>query len=1116
MGSGSCFIAAVLCSIDRRRRDMQQLQQTIRLCQFSGEVLRRGIYTVFSLALAVVLGGMMLASPAQAQHDVTGTVTDAETGETLPGVNVQVVGTQRGTVSDREGNYEVTAPSDDASLRFSFVGYEAQTVDIDGRSTINVGLESATLTGGEVVVTGYRTQRRADLTGSVDVVEVDDLQSISEAQISEQLQGMASGVTVISSGQPGQDPQIRIRGVNNFGNNTPLFVVDGVTTSSIGDLNSNDIESIQVLKDSQASIYGARAANGVVIIETKEGQGDMSVSLNSYTGFSQQPDTDPWNMMDPQSRAQLKLRAQCNSNITPSDPQYEFPGGCGGEAVLPDYILPEGSSEGEVDESEYFVIPEYTSGVSPADFTQIVRANKDGTNWFDEITETGAMTKTDLTVSGGGDQGNYLLGVGYLNEQGTVLRTFLERYSLRANGTYNVNDNIRIGENLSYTAEENKLDNELVEGSAIGMAMRQRAIVPVRDIQGNFAGSRGDGLGNPANPVAMRYRTRNDQSLGKRLFGNVFAEINFFQDFLFRTSFGGDVTSGFSSSFAFPTYESSENNDRNALTENAWNNYQWTWSNQVNFDRTFGESHNVSSVIGVEWQQDDSRFEQGVVEDFFSFDPTFTTLDNGSGTTTASSSRFVRTLESQFGQVDYNYESRYFLSGTLRRDGSSVFGPDRKYGIFPAASAGWRITEEAFMQDALPWLTDLKFRGGWGVMGNERNVGENNQFTLYGTLRFAYDIGGTNSSPALGFARARYGNATAAWEEQENRNIGLDLAVFDGQLELTLDYYQKLINDLLFNPELPATAGQAAPPFVNVGEMENTGVDAVLRGQGAIGGLDISGNLNFTTYNNEITSVSAQQDNFLEEDRRFNDGFISRNEVGQEIASYYGYNVVGFFEEDDFNGDGDLVGDVPDQDAAAPGRFRYEDVDGDGEITPDDRKFLGSPHPDFTAGLNLNFQYSNWDLGLALYSSVGSQVWNQTKWWTHFFSGFNGAKAEAAIEDAWHPGEDNSDATVPIQETERTFSTNATPNSFFVEDADYLRIRSLQLGYTLPSDLVSQIGAESLRLYVRGSNLFTFTNYSNPEPEIGGSNAEDVRSFGIDEGAYPTPRKYLFGVNLTF
>ncbi|MFB6279624.1 MAG: SusC/RagA family TonB-linked outer membrane protein [Salinibacter sp.] len=1078
---------------------------------------------------------MAVPGSASAQHTVSGTVTGSTNGEPLPGVNVRVVGTQTGTATSADGQYELTVSDSEATLRFSFVGYQTQTIDIEGRSTINVTMEPETLTGEELVVVGYSEERRADLTGSVQVVDTEDLQQLPGGQLSDKLQGNAAGVSVISSGQPGQDPQIRIRGINTFGNNTPLFVVDGVSTQSINNLNPENIQSIQVLKDaSSASVYGARAANGVVIIETKQGEGDLSISINSSVGMSRQPDeSNPWNMVDPQGRAQLKLLAACNSNqgvsgFTPSDPQYSFPNGCGqypngslGSAELPNYVLPAGADEANPE--DYFVVPEYSGDLSPADFTQIVKANRSGTDWFDAINRTGTTTNTNLTASGGGENGSYLLGLGYRKEEGTVKKTFLERLSLRVNTTYKINDNIRVGENLSYTAEENFLTNELNEGSAIGMAMRMRPIIPVRDIKGNFAGTRGNGLGNAENPVAYRARTRNDENLNKRLFGNVFAEVTFLEDFRFKSLVGGAVESGYNQTFQFPTYENSENNAINAHTEQAWNNYDWTWTNTVNYNSTFNENHNVSALGGIEWKQDVDRFESASVQDFFSFDQSFTNLGNGTGTKSVSSSKTVVTLSSQFGTLDYNYARRYYLSGTIRRDGSSRFVEKNRWGIFPAASAGWRITEEPFMEGRLPWLTDLKIRGSWGIMGNQLNVDPNNAFTLFGSQQYAYNLSGDNASTAQGFAASRIGNPNAQWEEQRNTNIGVDLSILDGKVEATVDYYVKKVEDLLFNPELPGAAGQAAQPFKNVASMENTGIDASVRSQVTIGDLRIDGSINVTSYNNEITKVSTRADAFSSESRRFNAANIVRNEVGHPVSSYYGYQVVGFWssekEVQNANQKARQETGNPDatyQTAAAPGRFRYKDVNGDGQITADDRTFLGSPNPNFTAGLNLNLNYSNWNLSMSFYGSQGAELWNQVKWWTDFFSSFNGGKSVEALKDSWKYGQDNSDATVPIQETQRTFSTNQVPNSYFVEDADYLRLRNLQLGYTVPSSLIQRFGVQKLRVYVQGNNLLTFTNYSNPEPEIGGSGPADATSFGIDEGSYPTPRQYRFGVDLTF
>lgn len=1061
---------------------------------------------------------------AQDGPTVTGTVTDAETGETLPGVNIQVVGTQIGTTTGADGAYELTVPDENVTLRFSFVGFSSQTIDVDGRSTIDVALESATLTGQEVVVVGYSEVQRADLTGSVDVVDTEDMQDIPTAQITDQLQGMASGVTVIGSGQPGKDPQIRIRGINTFGNNKPLFVVDGVPTQSIGNLDPNDVAEVQVLKDaSAASMYGARASNGVVIIETSQGEGDMSVQVNSYAGISQQRDVTPWDIASPQQRADLEWLAYRNSGLDPSDPQY----GDGDEPKLPDYIMPAGASEGDpgTDPSNYFVIPQYTDASLLSEFTQIVRANKEGTNWFDEVMRTAPQSKTDLTVSGGGDQGSYLLSFGYLNEQGTMRKTFLERYSLRSNTTFDVNDNITIGENLSYTAEENRLGSELTEGGGIGMAMRMRPIIPVRDIEGNFAGSAGSGLGNPANPVAIRERTRQNESINKRLFGNAFVEISFLEDFRFKSSLGGELNSGRFENFQFPTYENRENTTTDVYSEGAWNNKEWTFSNTLNYDNSFGD-HNVTVLGGVEWNENMDSYQQGEVTDFFSFDPNFTNLQNGAGTPVQSSFETVTALASQFGKVDYNYARRYFLSGTLRRDGSSKFLRNR-YGIFPAVSAGWRVSEESFFPDT-DFLTDLKFRAGWGVMGNQLNVGQNNSYSLFASTNqvAAYDIAGTNGGGRVGFFPSQIGAPGAKWEEDENLNVGLDAALFGGALEATVDWYQKDITDLLYNPEIPATGGQAAAPFVNVASMKNTGIDASVRGETEIGAVDLRGNLTLTSYSNEITKVSGIQDFFSEESRRFQGQNIVRNEVGHEMSSYYGYKVERFFGGDDFDSNGDLVDGVADQQDAAPGRFKYKDVNGDGEITADDRTFLGSANPDLTTGLTLGASYSNWDVSMSLYGSQGADIWNQTKWWHDFFGSFNGAKGEAALENSWRPADrskprmqwtaQNPDAELPIQELGRTFSTNQVPNSYYVEDGDYLRIRSVKVTYSMPSDLVQSFGANQVRMYVQTTNLAVFSPYSNPEPEIGSNDPEDVTSFGIDEGSFPRPRQFLVGVNLQF
>jgi len=1061
---------------------------------------------VVALGLVLLLfpSGRVLAQ----EVTVSGTVTDAETDETLVGANVRVVGTQIGTATDAQGQYELSVPDPATdSLEFTFVGYEPRTVAVEGRSTIDVTMQSLTLSGGEVVVTGYSSQQRQDLTGSVDVVNTADMQEIASTQVTDQLQGMASGVTIIGSGEPGREPDIRIRGINTFGNNKPLFVVDGVPTQNIQDLNSQDVSSIQVLKSaSAASMYGARASNGVVIIETKKGEGDLSVQFSSYAGIAQQPDNRPYDISGPQTRADHEWLAFRNSGIAPTDPQY----GDGEEPRLPDFILPSGAMEGDpgTDPDDYFVNPEYTDPAQLQEFQQIVRANKQGTNWFDEIYETAPLMKTDLTVSGGGEQGSFLFSAGYLNHEGTLRETFNRRYNVRANTSFNVTDNIRIGENLSFSVSENKQQGGNRRKTAFDGVTKMRQIIPVRDIKGNWAGTAGGGLGNFNNPVAIRERARAEIPLDKRVFGNAFVEATFLNDFTVKTLFGGSFESGFWKRFQFPTFAEAENITTNQWTERAWNNFDWTFSNTLNYQNTFAQNHEVTFLAGVEWQQEETNFEEASVTDFFSFDLDFVNLDNGAGDKNISSTFRESTLVSQFGKLDYNYDGRYFVSGTLRRDGSSKFLNDR-YGLFPAGSVAWRISEESFLPD-LGWLSSLKFRAGWGVMGNQLNVDPNNAYSLFARTNevTSYDVQGTNTDGEQGFFRSEIGAPTTKWERDENLNFGVDLAILSGQLEITADYYRKDIEDLLFDPELPATAGQADPPFVNVASMENTGFDASLRGQFSVGEVQFDGNLNLTTYNNEITRVAGAQDFFS------GAGGI-RNEVGQPMSSFFGYQVAGFWEsEEEVQQANDQAPDGQFQVGAAPGRFRYEDVNGDGQITTDDRTFLGNPHPNFTTGLNLNLQYENWDLNMSLYASQGVELWNAVKAEHDFFSANPlTAKSEEAFENSWKPGEDNSDATVPIQEIESSFSTHEAPNSYFVEGASYLRVRNLGVGYTMPSQWVP---GGDVRVYVKTSNLFTLTEYSNPDPEVGGTSPGNVTSIGFDSVRYPRPRKFIAGFNLTF
>jgi len=1046
---------------------------------------------------------------------VNGTVVDAETGIPIPAINVIQQGTSNGVLTNFDGEFTIEVPTD-AVLEFSYIGFATKEVPVNGQTEMNVTLSAEAAALEEVIVVGYGTKRKVDLTGAVSVVDVESMNRQSSPQVSERLQGQVSGVTIASSGQPGEAPQVRIRGINTFGNSNPLYVVDGVPTENINHLNPNDISNLQVLKDAgSASIYGARAANGVIIVTTKKGAGELSINYNGSYGMQQVPEGNVFDMLSPQEQAELRWRAMQNTN--PGEPIVDLQYGDGEQPVLPYYILPAGASQGEVDESTYYLDPYYTDANELGNFNQIIRANHEGTNWFQEIFNNAPIMNHDFSVSQGGEKGSVLFSLGYSDQEGTLKNTFFERYTARVNSDFNLSENFRIGENLAVSISDNNRVG-LSGENAINHAYRIEPIIPVYDIAGNFAGTQAPALGLGYNPVAVLQRNKNNLTRTSRIFGNMFAELDFLDVFTARTTFGGTYFNTNGKFFTYPQYENSQNQTTySELEKNAVTGYNWTWSNTLQYKQTFNDLHNVSVLLGTEAYYNQYEEIVGVSQGFYSFDPSYVSLSTGSGTQTNSGFYTEDALFSVFGRLDYTFNDKYLLGATIRRDATSRFTNPR-HGWFPAVSAGWRISQEDFMAN-VNWITELKLRGGYGIMGNQSNVDPANAFTTFGSNRTSsyYDINGSNSSVEEGFYRDRIGNPNATWEKNVNTNIGIDMNLFQNRLQVTADYYHKNVVDLLYNTELSATAGVATFPFVNIAEMKNSGLDlSATTYVDFTSDLRMNSTLTFTTYENEIINIAEGVDYFDQVARRFNGSAIVRNAVGHSVGQFHGYKIEGFWDSlEEINTANQAaqssVGN-PDalyQSGIGVGRFRYADVNGDNIITADDRTFLGNPNPDFTAGLNIELTYKNWDFSTFLYGVYGNDIWNQVKWWTDFYGTFIGAKSNTALYDSWTPT--NQNATAPIQETGASFSTSQVPNSYFVEDGSYLRAKNVQLGFTLPTTMAERFGIGRLRVYVQAINLFTITNYSGLDPELTGT----ATAFGIDEGAYPTTRQFIGGINLT-
>ncbi len=1012
------------------------------------------------------------------ERTISGTVT-AEGEGPLPGVNITVQGTTIGVISGLDGTYSIRVPAGGVALVFSSIGYVTKSADVGNQTTIDMVLVADVKALQEVVVTGYTAQRRRDLTGAVATVEPAKLTAIPTGNVSNSLQGRTAGVTVVGDGRPGETAKVRIRGFSSFENNDPLYIVDGVPTQDISSLNPNDIESLSVLKDAgAASIYGSRASNGVIIVTTKKGSKGAKVNYSMYMGFLD-PGEGPQDLLSAQGYANLQWLVYKNDGTSETHPIY-------GPSSAASPSLPNWAGD---------------------------------TDWYDAITRNAFTQNHDISLSGGTDNTRFFAAIGALQQQGIVNYTDANKYTVRFNSEFKfMKDRIKFGENLTmaYRTGHGVSNND--EGSPIQMASyRTQPIIPVymtvavpnglthAFLVGEYGGTGiAPRLGQSENVVATRIRNKDNNNWSMRLIGSTYLDINIFKGLNFRSTIGGTFNNGYWVSYSYKTYERSENNSTNSFSEGAWYGSDWVWTNTLTLDKTFGQ-HKILAVGGYESvKYGIGRNVSGNRAGYFTDDVLFRTLDNGANLINANSSLNTPTaLLSQFIRTDYSLMDRYMLSATVRRDGSSRFGEDNRYGIFPSFSLGWRISKEAFFQN-ITFINDLKIRGSYGTMGNQLAVSPQNQFYSYGGDPGSsfYDINGTFNSSVQGFRPTRIGNLNAKWETNITSDIGFEAFLLNEKIGVKFDWYSKKTEDLLYQVELPGTAGAADAPYVNVASMSNTGIDLELSYRNDFGDLGFDGSVVMTTYRNNIDEIAEGIKFFDSGGSRI--GSYSRNEVGHPMSSFYGYQVIGLFS------DASEVSSAADQDGAAPGFFRFQDTDGDGEITPDDRTYIGNPNPKFTYGINLALTYKNFDITAFLYGSQGNDILNYNKWWTDFWPSFQGQKSTRLLNESWTPS--NMNTTVPKATNISNFSTNTQYTSYFIEDGSFLRLKNLQFGYTIPKAVTDKANIGSIRCYLQAVNLFTLTKYSGLDPELGG----DDRSFGFDGGNYPLVKQFLFGLNVNF
>lgn len=1046
------------------------------------------------------------------QRSVSGKVTDASAAP-VTGATVALKGTNVATQTDTKGDFTISVNGDNAVLVISFVGFEQREIAVGNQSSLNVSLAASTSNLNEVVVTGYTTQRKKDIIGAVSVVNANDLKQTPASNLAVQLQGRAPGVTVSSAGEPGAGAVVRIRGFASAGNNDPLYIIDGVPTDDPSKINPNDIESLQVLKDaSAASIYGSRASNGVVIITTKQGKsGRTTLSYDAYVGV--QKVTDKM-MPDMLNTAQYLEYLQKTTGSTYKHPVF----GTNGSFTIPDFYITSGAFKGGVSASDPRANPDLYN-VS-GNLYQISKTSP-GTQWFEELTRPSVFTNHQVSATGGNDKSNYAVGLNYFDQDGSFVHTYYKRYSARINSSFKPVNFLKIGENLQISYEERLGGANRGEGDAWASSYRMVPYVPVYDINGGFGGNGVGESGNGSNPIANLTRGKDNTNKFTRIFGNVYAEVPFTKSLTARTSFGIDAGNQFVKNISRRTYERSENQGNTQLTEEGFYYLSWTWTNTLNFQTLIADNHDINVIIGTEAVKGNSRGVRAFGQNFDFETADFVSLNTANAGSLSdrviTSYNLARaSLFSYFGRFDYGFKERYLLTGTFRRDGSSRFGPNVRYANFPAFGAAWRLSEENFMQ-SISWLTELKLRAGWGQMGSQSNVDPNNQFFTYTSMpaRTNYDINGSNTASAQGYRQDREGNLDTKWETSETTNIGLDATILGGKVDFTLDVYQKDTKDLLVGQVLNGLEPQLTKPLINIGTMRNRGFDL---GINYYGGAPNSGftydiGVTFSRYKNTLTKLNNENDPRIIGLERLSS--VVRSELGQPLSSFHGFVLDGFY-----NTAAELSAG-PSMPGAVVGSWRYKDLNGDKAITDADRTFIGNPHPDFQMGLNLNAKFKGFDFTAFLFWNQGNELFNYTKYYTDMRV-FVGGVSTRVLSDSWTPT--NTSAKLPLLAPGAangfTSFTTSTSNNYYVEDGSYLRLKTFQLGYTLPKNMVSKIRLSSIRVYLQAQNLFTITDYTGSDPDITLLSRDPFGArdyyIGVDLGGFPNPKQFMFGLSASF
>lgn len=1003
---------------------------------------------------------------------ITGTVTD-QNSVPLEGVTVTVIETQKAVITDVKGSFNIQAAAGQ-TLNFSYMGAQSVARKLTGTAKLAVTLEISNTDLNEVVVTGYQKERKKDLTGAVSVVNTKDIKDIPLGNPVKALQGRVAGVNITTDGNPGGGATVRIRGIGTLGNNDPLYVIDGVpTTRGLQELNPDDVESIQVLKDaSSASIYGSRAANGVIIVTTKRAKsGQSRITFNGSSSW--QFYNSKLDVLNTNDRGRAYWQAAVNDRQNPnlnSTYQYDWNNNFD-NPVLNNVRLPE--------------FLDAAKTMRPAD-----------TRWFDEISQTSHIQQYNLDVSNGTEKSNSLFSASYYDNKGIIKESRNQKITARFNSDYSLfGGRLKIGENFSGSYIRNPM---LPLGDITGLSLIDFSIIPVRTIDGGWGGPSA-GMADRQNPVRLiEDNKQNINHLG-RVFGNAYADLAILPNLTLSTNYGIDYATNYNRTLRKSYVSGYLVDPSNAVGSNSSYDGNLIWKNQLTYNLSF-KKHKIDLLAAHEQIKIMNRNLGGSRQGYALENMNYAYLNAGSTNIANYGGGSGNSLLSIFGRVNYSYNDRYIASVTLRRDGSSRFGSNNRYGIFPAASLGWRISEETFIKDNLPFISDLKLRYGWGRTGNQEidNYANYSLYTpIYGTNPTgnfdggtAYDIGGngTGQLPS-GFVLVQTGNPDIRWEEKTENNYGIDFGLFNNSITGSIDYFTKNTTDILIKPAYLAVKGNGGDRFANGASVYNKGFEMVLNYSTSFNEWKVDLTGNFSTYRNKITKLPS------EVLTSYPGNGTDKTILGRSVNSMFGYVADGIFQNQA------EVDGSPEQPGKGIGRIRYKDLNGDNVINDRDRDYIGRGDPDFLYGFNANINYKNFDLSFFLQGVQGNDVNNTYKGLTDFSSLQPGANWGSRVLQAWTP--QNTSSTIPALTTvdrnnEGRFST------YFIESGSYLKLRNIQLGYNL-KNVLTKYKVQNARLFLQASNLVTIksSSYTAPDPENPGN-------------GFPIPVITTVGLNVTF